>query len=40
MIIPLDAQTTFNKAQTLHDKCLGEIRDTRDKPKHNKGNSK
>ena len=39
MIISLDAKKAFNKITTsLHDKGLGESRDTRNIPKHNKFN--
>lgn len=38
MRISLDAEKAFDKIQELHDKGLGDIRDTRDIPKHNKGN--
>ena len=38
MIISLDAEKCFDKYPTsLQDKSPGEIRDTRDIPKHNKG---
>jgi hypothetical protein len=39
MIISLDAEKAFDKIQyTFIIKNLGEIRDTRPIPKHNKGN--
>jgi hypothetical protein len=36
MIISLDAEKAFEKSNTLHDKSLGMIKNSRPIPKHNK----
>ena len=38
MIIVLDTEKAFEKNTSLHDIGLGESRETRNIPKHNKGN--